>query len=579
MSGTTLIYNGIAMKNCLTLEFNQSVKTDRTDTDVELHVISIRVRSTLHASDETLQHGFEISGGGNAGATTAAMRTLQARLGQNRASLQYAVDDAVLLEVSPNNDLDSGPKVVDLKIVQIANFTFQIEFALKCSVVYCGNELAKDRKSNDFGEQVLSNRWSLSDTIDANNRTTRRWQGQARFKGMNPSPHSFRNFFVPRLLKGYKRIRQDFLVDANGLDFSYAIEDQRRHAAPPQPATDWRATHTEIAEVNGSINHAEINVWLRGPDDVNRRELIAAGVAVCEARLGSLAQSSVSSPNNASHSFLVEQARIVDHIDEPVVEVSYRIKRTAAAESFASFSNLHIGESLQSAEQPIPNYEPDEFPIIKPYDGALPANIFYMHLKDICNSSRSIATPKGTLDTFGNSQRKAEEKAPSFQQSTASLPEFTGFKFAPAHKQNVFTFYSGHSHYQTKSGKAVMPIATSSDQSGVAAKVIELHKPVTKRIIHIKAERVGKWPDLPRPESIELDAGQHVLLDYDVILDDPEISANGAAYTYRAEMRAEYFVEQDGIALRAGSPATDPKNTTAFAFNKSTAFVDPKTLI
>jgi len=373
LSSTSLIYNGVVMRDVELKSFSQVVEYDESGTDVVYSRFRIRVASTMTAVHPSLVP-FGI---GTPGGLTAAQRArdIQGRLSEPRKDFWFVVDDGVinektgslpvdttlliatgsldgpLMQIHPTSDkfgsgdvvqrssvLDSrnGPHPISVNIEEIVGGrTIRVEFEIEVCRQICSPDFI-DQFPYDAGgpvqpdTRVLNNRWHIEETKDENWCTTRTISGTLRVRHHSFFPHAMRFLVVPPLLRGYQRVRQSFQDDPTGLVLKYQVEDKQREAAPPWPAVNWKAHHAESGSgPNGSILTGEVSVRLVGPPGVDKTALIGAAGKVAIDRIKGLGDAWDPTTGRQDNRVQIINCSVVNVLDEPVIELRVQARYTA----------------------------------------------------------------------------------------------------------------------------------------------------------------------------------------------------------------------------------------------------------
>ncbi|MEK9811221.1 MAG: hypothetical protein VW362_12285, partial [Candidatus Nanopelagicales bacterium] len=196
-----------------------------------------------------------------------------------------------------------------------------IEFEIEICMVQCDTT----GKVPDNESGILSNRWSMSDTVDRNFYTTRTITGRLVTINGNLSSHALRKWVVPRLQPGFRRDSMSFTATNDGLKLDYTIVDKEVAFAAPDPATEWN-TQYRVSSNDAKLVDAEIGVYLAGPSDVDKLALTRIAIAVLEARVFDLKNRKAAGRNDGS-AFI----RQIDLLDEQNGDVN-SIRLTAVVQ-------------------------------------------------------------------------------------------------------------------------------------------------------------------------------------------------------------------------------------------------------
>src|ERR1700685_2266752 len=188
-------------------------------------------------------------------------------------SLPYSGPNDNILDV----DLNNGPKSRVISITHVS-----ADEVLRCQVEFeiCQLECVRDipdglsNQQTNLAPAVLSNRWSVNDSIDKNFMTTRTYTGRLRLASLGVDPNDFRSWIVPSVYPGFHRERMDFAITTDGLNVDYTVGDKEIVFSAPAPATTWKFSHTETTGDGKSIV-GELSITLGGDRTVSRTLLIA----------------------------------------------------------------------------------------------------------------------------------------------------------------------------------------------------------------------------------------------------------------------------------------------------------------
>jgi len=552
MNGASLFYQGVELRNVRTLRFEQRSRYDSSGTDLLHHTFTIRVEGVVHAGDAAHLGAAAPSPAATAAGAVAAIRTA---LMQPRGALVYQVNEEIVLQAdatktSAHRDVNNGPLPRFFDIRQIAagrlfRVEFEIEVALAEPGPSSGNAPSGVARSGD----VLSHRWTFEETRDEDFFATREWKGRLRVAHADCNPHHYRRLTLPPLSAGYRRQRMQFVAAADGLTLDYTITDQQQHAAPPAPATDWEATYSEATGNEGGHGFAEVKVRLSGPPNARKRDLAAACAAVVEARLGDLRRSLGQSGN--AH---LKSATIIEHLHSNDVEMQVRVLRAASGARFLNNPTKKLGRPLA-----ISGYDPQQALLPTAYDASTPAGAFAMYLQSPHEPAHGM-TQSATLTPIGQSPTRAAGAAVEYLSSPGTLPQDDSIGLSPFHVQHPYTHVEIENRYRVQSGRKQAPLCTPT-ASGATSALINMHPPQAQREFYMKAERIGDWPELPRPEdTFDPNGIAEALLEEEVLTAAPELMPDGKTLLYRVEAKYVFALSRAPTLLeklRAGSSPID----------------------
>lgn len=598
MSGTTLYYNGVVMRDCETQSFEQSVQFDESGTDVLFSRFRIRVASTLTAVHYSgTPFGIDTPSGLTA---VQRMQDIQARLWTPRQDFWFTVDGSVpdeKLGGVPQNaslltatgqtagampiypavpslgsigrstviDPDNGPKPKNVSIQQIfggraMRVSFDIEVCRRlCLSTY-------DLPPIEFGPvegnaNVLSNRWTLEESKGETWITTRAFSGTLRVANAAFWPHLMRYLVIPPLLRGYRRMRQSFTDDPTGLVLKYRIEDQQAEAAPPWPAVDWKAHHAENASGNnGTTLTGEISVRLTGAPGVDKVQLIASAGKVATDRIKGLAPLWGENGKRIGSEVVIQSASVVNILNEPTIELRVTAKYTAANQGRSFGLRIQqMGDPLTTLTGTDPyeveGYDPKVWPVPLAYDSPTPAGTFACYLQNPCSiwhgfpqgtlpgsnppATRPPIAPSGSTDqpTIGTYPEPLPDDQTYLRPPTPSDPRSDIYSFP-------YTFVDLQQKYRTATGWAQLPYAaTNADKDAL---LVKLHGRITRRVLVMEASRDGRMPTVPQlvEDAIDVNGTREVLEYFDFDIKAPELLADGAGRRYAVRAEYSYLLEK-----------------------------------
>jgi hypothetical protein len=558
---TWLTYNGITLRNVLTRRFEQTPVYDRSDTDLVYHKVTIAVTGYMHGQSGTgplVETHPTNDGGGNPWASGADQYAgVRARLLSPRGHLEMDIGantlgnaGVVFLEVGPHSpgvtpkdptriDVRNGPKPRKATISQfIGSSVLKVDFEIEVCIVEC-NE-AGEVPNNHTG--VLSNRWSLVDSIDRNRHTTRTVTGILKTHNGLVNPNTFRRFVVPSLQEGFTRESVTYRVTEDSLDLEYTIVDKEISYSAPPPATSWSYRVSEEA-ADGKTAFSSIDLQLNGDRDVDKTELIRVGIAIIQARLygGTL----------TSKNAIAEAFQIIDEYGDGVNRVTLHAK---VRRVLGKTTNMILGAMVDNSGQPITQADISASIPLYAYNrntsrsgnpgddvelsGPIPlTTAWHAYLQSPCNATHKIADASLGIDS-GN--RDSTNTRYTLNATVVSALGAPAAYTSSEHEQAAYTHYQVESKYQSSQQRVALPVAglwSSLTTSTKTLVPITLALGGTHRVIRITAQRIGDSPILPAPaDSYTVGLGTAVLMKNAVTVDTPTRTADGKQlHTARAE--------------------------------------------
>ncbi|MCD0459103.1 hypothetical protein [Roseiconus lacunae] len=636
-TGTTLVYNGVILRECETQAFDQIVEYDESKTDVLFSRFRIRVISTIVGYTSNLQpeRGIQVgaSVGSIRGSIADQIRAVHQRLSTARKDFYFFIDDApsprsvaptnaselssdILLVAAgfdqskpPNQqrfqmhptianpatetdafrfmDPDNGPKPIDVSVEQIfGGRTMRVSFEIEvCRVMCDGQGSGSIPAGYTAGEligrprQILSNRWSLSETRDENWALTRTLEGTLRVASKAIKPHLMRYFVLPTLPRGFQRVSQTFATDPTDVVLKYSIQDRQADDAPPPPAIKWQGHYAEIGTGAGASKQlSELTVRLEGPPKVNKQDLIAAAGRVVNARIKGLRSQLVPKDPQDPESGLklvpskviILDTAVVEILGQPAIEMRIRVNSTAAD------TELFDRMKTMGAPIDIAGYHPDVWPTPAPFQANSIAGLFECYLQDPCSIWHSVPRPAfnkpypsagGSLppidkgcdenadgycngtDATLRQQRINQSPAPVLYQGTEPFENYeTNLSEEQLETEKPYTHYNIVCSYDIDHGLIQLPYARESSEEK-SCFITRLHGGMAKRTVDIEATRRDEVPVLPKPqdELYHPPSGSGIterLQSSELDFLNPEFTGNGVSRLHRVAAKYTYLLDR-----------------------------------
>lgn len=465
-----------------------------------------------------------------------------------------------------SEDVNNGPFCQSWRIIDIAGGELA---KIEATFVAC----RVDCSSSNNSAGILSNRWSVRDTIDKDWYTTRTWTGRLACASNKLNPHTLRGYCLPTLQPGLRRESMDFDVATDGKTLSYTIVDREVAFAAPPPATSWEVSH-RIETSDSKMVHASIRVALKGHRNSNKKDLLAIGMELIYDKLiGRPGQQNQAIINHIAATDIISSEQPVTMM----IECDAQTIRTQEPELL--FSSQKIGRPIDENSFNLPwlqNYN-NNLSRVPEGNGLDPEGVsgpitllgaVTTYFQTPCNDSH------GCTETAYNkplTQKSPNDNPiPEIQPSIRIVPEV--WEQYPTwasveHTEAPYTEYRIQSTYDTPQGRVHLPVAESwleqenegisegdsggSYSDGPDAVTFDLSRPASVRVIRVRAERLGQWPQLMEPESIlsfVVGAVEARLLQQKVVAQEPFLTPEGGTiYTIDAQYR--YGMD---IAHRAG---------------------------
>jgi hypothetical protein len=556
MSGTSVLYNGVTLKEVQTEQFDQEVVYDDSGTDVIHHRFLVRVSGSVHAN-QALGHGVITP---TASATAVGvMQQVHSLLSHPRATFIYTVNGVVLLQATDDTDVNNGPKPQVVSITQVvAQKLFRVVFAIEVCLVYCQGE---SRTGPTYGapkaKNVLNNRWRVREEKDSRWHTTRTIEGVLKVSRPEAWPHSFRNMVCPKLPKGYRRERMTFVDSADGLSLEYTVVDRQEDAAPPPPAIDWDCKYTESGGMMARTHFGDMQITLRGNPGTDKLELLKGAFAVMYQRLDGLRTGTV----GAERSWL-RQIAIAEDLAKNEVTLSVKVQHVSVEDKVLGIRMAKIGQPLD-----IDDYDSKKWPVPKPYDGSSPSGLWYKYMQSPCNDIHGLPKP-GKITKQGQEPEGDEDDqgVAEFLEATEDL-ELDGNEnwASQEHEEAPYTYYEIEARYENENGLTALPIARISGYPTPSVAIFKMHQTVSKCIVVVHGERLDAWPQFPPPRTYVVDPNgvRMRLLKHTFLPLHPELIPDQATFLYKGQVKYEYVYEYELPAAGKLMVGSDPSDSSS----------------
>lgn len=444
-----------------------------------------------------------------------------------------------------NWDVANGPRCVDFVVSHITgNELFHVDATFELCKVECTPDGSVPY--NSYG--VLSNRWSVSDSLDVNMRTTRTYTGTMVLASAKINAHQLRWLVAPPLEPLFRRERMEFVWEADGLKLHWVVTDQEIAASAPFPARRWNVQHT-IRTHRAMMGAASIQIQVEGDSDVNKADLIEICHWVIAAKMfrrtppqvaADPAEVFVVADGNGNLvrkpiSYIVDRVEFTDHIgDTNVISAAAEVRTLMTAKDGMALAFQNFGQPIVAANLPAPldgtkQGVGDNFPYNagtnQKYSRARSWGGYAGQTPDVEGPAGIVGIVACYFQTPCNDQhfpqygievlQKNEDKQAPVDQIPYTATEMSSLQlsletnatpYSENHMTYPYTFWQVDNLYKTNAMRTQMPIAKTP--TGTTAKfaatsaVVRIAGGQTRRVIRISAERAGDWPEFPDPETL-----------------------------------------------------------------------------
>jgi len=188
---------------------------------------------------------------------------------------------------------------------------------------------------------VASNRWSVTESLDENWRTTHSIKGQLVVRDHTYKPHAQRMLTVPWMFPYAKMTHREFYTDATGLTLNYQHTFTECGDAPPSGVVNWKGTYSEQVLGGGkSMGMVSVRVFgtvapPRGLTASQYKKLLitqAFRMILSRISLSLLVDAQVPKPGQKASRTILQEATVIEQMDEPSVEVKVTVLHTPEVE-------------------------------------------------------------------------------------------------------------------------------------------------------------------------------------------------------------------------------------------------------
>lgn len=557
---TTARYGNIVLKNVTTRGWEQSNQFDASNTDVIYHQHVITLEGICHArpagspSDthlymsgpETQARDFSVIYDQVRRGLLAERQPFFLEMGGEPV---FSCVPSAGNEASADRDVNNGPKPRSVDIVHVVSGgspVLRVRWTIECSKVECPAGRVVDAPIGLALSPILSNRWRITESMDADMFTTRVISGKLRLSqavGDMPIRDDFRGLVVPGLERGFRREAVEFTTTENGLECDYRVTDKQVHNAAPYPATTWSLEHSESASDHASAMISEIMLRLNAPPHADRELLIVRAFQAAQARLQFLDDS------DNSAGVLVEDFRITELLgDQNTVSVYVRARRTQSAGDY--FFNVRRDTLGRPLNVEMIEGEPAEYdPAVSsapPTYGYTPEGerrpsvvlLLQCYLQTACYNKHGIPSAVEFIGGDSSSQNAPLVADVREYAVHGTLTPSTKNDLSEDALARVYTVGKLESSYRTKMMRLALPIAdvprSSHSEYQATSVMVDLAPPQCRRVLKFDCEAVGGWPSIPAPlDSYEDGTLTGHLISKELVPFAPPTSADRRRAIYR----------------------------------------------
>lgn len=625
LDGTTIIYNGVEIKNVAT----ESIDIEpMKDSFGQVDIVGIRVRmaftGVIHCSTGSNCRGYRIpnasagqcdnGGGSNLGPGLAAM--IESFL-LPRCELKVFLGGEILWHITPPStehckivnavgtdlEINNGPttklRVLSVQYDYSVRAAFEIEFV---KAVRCNG------RQGQILQDVQNLRYVVDEDIDCTTwLRTRTYRGKLRVYALAGddvdgngaiqqvaiiNPYALGKWLaMPPLQYGFRRESVRYALSENGLELSFFVADKEQKSAAPYPACNWEGSFAIQFPEGEVICDSTLEFTLTAAPEFRKIELYNLAYRIFEAKTKYFRRltNHWSTPDEWTGSVYVTSHEIAESLKDNTIRASWRLRNFTPREYASNLRALDpSGENMICQDLPssvVASHDYNPLIATDPPDslGEL-RGLFICALQNPCCPQRMP-------------EQSVESGAPLYAQIQKSSPpaeyagSYTDEKYSTAHKERMYQWYKLSSELVGDSGWRGFPLGAQCQSSGsqATAAFAQIHCPVAVRHVRIHALRVDEFPQLPRLEHwTDRYRIRHVLAHYKIEPCPPAFSADGDSRLHEVYADYYYYLDRppdvtsssnEGILAGVLPYTTNipvPKEVSAIGSDK---FIDPKEIL
>lgn len=535
MAGFDISYNGVNLLNILTTTLEPVPVRDESGTDIWYTEITFGVSTIVNVAVFTaVNQSLGVTGNRVQGATAAdTCRNALQRLLEDRMEFVYRQNGVEMFRSNAQIDANNGPKVVSAHCKPMGTNSIKIDFVVKIAIIGC----------SESPPPVTGNRFTVSDPIDDQHRTTRTWRGRIRLSNAIHNVHAFREVVVPLLSDGFRRKHLHFQGELNALELSYEIQDvQLLGDAAPAPAVKMTGTHTETLDRSGSASVGEVYVRLEGAPGTDKQVLLEQCMKVINSRV------QADRFANQKNNWIWLELVITDFLGEDIcaVEARARVRRSLNDADAAGGGSLRLGNMvLNTLGRPLDlGGDYSRF-------RTLPPSLYPCTTAGLFSAALQCPCDEHGMPQVGERIGEATEPGRDSEEPTVVTYDPTGAPFeiespglSSAQTDAMYTFSEVNWAYDLDEGIVPMPMGDQLPGSSATVAHIRLHAPTAKVTMRVSAERIGDFPSIPIKQRFTDGNGiTYVPLKYRPVIRPIEYQGDGRKL-YVIDLEATYSLSR-----------------------------------
>lgn len=271
-------------------------------------------------------------------------------------------------------DPDDGPRTLDVSVRFVGNSFMRVTATFEVCVNLCrSNETdpspsapppARDARKV---EGVFSNRWSVTESLDGEMKTTHTINGILRVKDHRYKAQSMRMFVHPLLFPYAKLESRSFAVDPIGHELTYSFVIREVGNAPPPGIIEWSGDYIESTGQGGGNSFGQVNLSVTGsikrPGGMTQQQqktmMLRVLFAMLRSRISGINEKWAGPlPGQESRFVHLVEASISENMKEPKLDLRARVRYTGPMTDFG----LRLS-NMGNAPIVVNGYDPRWWPI------------------------------------------------------------------------------------------------------------------------------------------------------------------------------------------------------------------------
>jgi hypothetical protein len=270
-------------------------------------------------------------------------------------------------------DCNDGPKPKLLSASIIGGRALRVRFSIELCLCICrglkSGEVPPVRDARKI-KGVISNRWSISEDLDSQFRSTHTIEGTLIVSDHRYKVQAMRTMCHPKLFPYARLESRNFTQDKTGLKLGYRFGIKEQGDAPPKGLVDWEATYSESSAMGSGQQSGTMNIRVTGsvkrPPGMSAQTqkvfMIRAMFAILQSRITAMDPNWNQLPGNNPKGTIISEVVVTEQVGKPNMELRVIVKHSNAGAGVA-MNQFNLRLQNMGAPIPIPGYSPAEWPM------------------------------------------------------------------------------------------------------------------------------------------------------------------------------------------------------------------------